>query len=49
LLEFRRRTALIDVIDLAFNHDCSCEVCTEIRKIASDLEDLFMPKTVRGR
>jgi len=43
LMEFRRRTSLIDVIDKAFSKDCDCEVCVDLRKAARDLGELFMP------
>jgi len=44
LKEFRRRTALIDVIALAYESPCECEVCKRLREIGEDLGDLFMPR-----
>jgi len=41
LVEFRKRTALIDIIELAFDIDCNCEVCVRLRKIAKDLGSLI--------
>jgi len=49
LIEFRRRTALIDVIDTAFSNSCNCEVCIKIREIANELGELFMPKSEKVR
>jgi len=44
LVEFRKRTAIIDVIDTAFSINCNCEVCLKIRGIADELGELFMPR-----
>jgi len=41
LIEFRKRTALIDIIELAFETNCNCEVCVRLRKIAKDLGSLI--------
>jgi len=43
LVDFRKRTRIIDVIDLAFDHDCECVVCKEIRALAEELGELFVP------
>jgi len=44
LVEFRKRTAIIDVIDKAFSINCDCLVCMRIREIADELGELFMPR-----
>jgi len=44
LIEFKKRTAVIDWIDTAFSINCSCDVCVKIRDQAGDLGDLFMPR-----
>jgi len=43
LEEFRRRTRIINIIERAFDNNCDCEVCRELRDIAFELADLFMP------
>jgi len=43
--EFRRRTALIEVISKAYENSCECEVCTMLRQIGNDLGNMFMPQT----
>jgi len=49
LLEFKRRTRLIEIIDLAFSNPCDCEVCTELREVAHELGDLFTTPALRVR
>jgi len=49
LVEFRKRTAIIDVIDTAFSINCDCLVCVRIRDIAGELGDLFMPQRPAAR
>jgi len=44
LIEFRKRTSIIDVIDTAFSVNCNCDVCLKIRDIADELGELFMPR-----
>jgi len=44
LVEFRKRTAIIDIIDRAFSVNCGCDVCMRIREIADELGELFMPR-----
>jgi hypothetical protein len=45
LIEFRRRTALIDAIEKAFDSNCQCEVCRKLREVAKELGELFLPQT----
>jgi len=48
--EFKRRTAIIDIIALAYTHNCDCEVCQRLREVGEELGNLFMPsgpETVR--
>jgi len=42
LVNFRKQTELIDVIDLAYSENCECNVCQRLRKVAIDLGELFM-------
>jgi len=49
LVEFRKRTAIIDVIDKAFSITCGCDVCMRIREIADELGELFMPQRPAAR
>jgi len=44
VLEYRRRTKLIDIIAGVFEHDCDCPTCIELRKIADDLGSIFFPQ-----
>jgi len=46
LVDFKKRIALIEVIELAFKNKCDCEVCKKLREIAEDLGKTFsLPKT----
>ena len=46
--EYRRKTALIDAIDLAFSENCDCGACRKLREAAPELGDLFMPGKAPG-
>ena len=43
--EFKRRTAIIDIIALAYESGCNCEVCQRLREIGEELGNLFIPQT----
>jgi len=46
LEDFKKRIALIEVIEAAFKSKCTCEVCRKLREIAEDLGKTFeLPKT----
>jgi len=50
LVEFRRRTAIIDIIDQAFEENCDCSICRQLRKVAADLEEFLVPPpSTKGR
>ena len=44
LKEFRRRVALIEIIDLAFELQCNCEVCQRLRNLAREMGEEFLPR-----
>jgi len=44
VLEYRRRTKLIDIIAGVFEHDCECKTCWELREIAGELGSIFFPQ-----
>jgi len=39
--EWRRRTRIISIIELAFEHSCDCEVCKELRDLGMEMEDMM--------
>jgi len=41
--EFKRRTAIIDIIASAYENQCSCDVCERLRDVWHELGELFMP------
>jgi len=41
LVDFKRRIALIDIIESAFEDNCDCRVCNELRLVAEDLGKIF--------
>jgi len=44
LEEYRKRTKIIEVIDMAFDEEVSDEdVRNRLKEVAEDLQDLFMP------
>lgn len=45
LAEFRRRTALIDCIEMAYTNGCECSVCARLREVGEELGQLFIPPT----
>lgn len=45
LKEFRRRVALFETIELAFEIECNCEVCQRLRNIAREMDEEFLPPT----
>jgi hypothetical protein len=47
LEEYKRKTSIIDLFNLAFDTDCNCPVCEGLRRISGDLGELFMPKDAR--
>jgi len=47
LIEFKRRTMLIDIIDMAFNADCGCIVCEKLRAAAEELGEVLAPPVTR--
>jgi len=49
LVEYRKRTSIIDVIDLAFSEACDCEVCKKLRETAKYMGELFMPSPEKRR
>jgi len=40
--EFKRRIAIIDIIALAYENQCSCDVCKRLRDVGHELGELFM-------
>jgi len=46
--EFKRRTAIIDIIALAYENECTCDVCQRLRDVGHELGELFMPSTPPG-
>jgi len=44
LRDFRRRIALIEVMELAFDLECDCEVCQRLRNIAREMGEEFLPR-----
>jgi hypothetical protein len=47
LEEFKRKTSIIDLLNMAWDTDCSCPVCAGLRATSGDLGTLFMPKEAR--
>jgi hypothetical protein len=45
--EFKRKTAIIDIIALAFDGGCDCPACQALRDTSADLGELFLPKEAR--
>ena len=43
LVEYRRRARFMDILAKAFESDCDCEVCEELRKWAMELDEEFTP------
>ena len=41
LEDFRRRMAIIDIIDKAFENGCDCEVCVRLRDLAMEMGELY--------
>ncbi len=41
IVEFKRRTAIIDIIIEAFESNCTCNVCKRLREIANELPSPF--------
>jgi len=42
--EYKKQTAIIDIIVEAVQGSCSCKVCKKLRSIAWDLGEIFFPK-----
>jgi len=48
ILDFKRRIALINLIDRSFDLDCDCEICQGLRSIAKDMGEIFkLPEVTR--
>jgi len=45
--EYKRRISLLNVIVKAYEDDCKCEVCSELRRLGKELESMF-PVPGRG-
>jgi len=43
LEEWKRRTRIINIIELAFDVDCDCEVCRAVRELGQEMEGLMPP------
>jgi len=43
LEEWKRRTRIINIIELAFETDCDCEVCEAVRELGQEMEGLMPP------
>ena len=43
LEEWKRRTRIINIIELAFETDCDCEVCRAVRQLGEEMENLMPP------
>jgi len=43
LEEWKRRTRIINIIELAFETDCDCEVCRAVRELGEEMEGLMPP------
>jgi len=40
---YRKRTAIIDAIEAAFDGSCTCDACRILRDAADELGAMFMP------
>jgi len=47
--DFKRRIALINLIDRSFDIDCGCEICDGLRSIAKDMGEIFKLPEVAGK
>ena len=45
LEEWKRRTRIINIIELAFETDCDCPVCEAVRELGQEMEGLMPPST----
>jgi len=43
LVEYKKRARVMDILALAFETDCDCEVCKELRKWAMELDEEITP------
>jgi len=43
LEEWKRRTRIINIIELAFETDCDCPVCEAVRELGEEMESLMPP------
>jgi len=43
LVEFRRRMALFDIIEMAYEDGCNCPVCEKIREFGEELGQVLGP------
>ena len=43
LEEWKRRTRIINIIELAFETDCDCPVCEAVRELGEEMEGLMPP------
>jgi len=43
LEEWKRRTRIINIIELAFDVDCDCPVCEAVRELGQEMEGLMPP------
>ena len=43
LEEWKRRTRIINIIELAFETNCDCEVCRAVRQLGEEMEGLMPP------
>jgi len=43
LEEWKRRTRIINIIELAFETDCNCPVCEAVRELGEEMEGLMPP------
>jgi len=41
LVDFKRRIALIEIIDRCFEIDCNCEICQKLREFSREMGKYF--------
>jgi len=45
LEEWRKRTRIINIMELAYETDCDCPVCKALRQLANEMEGMMPPTT----
>ena len=41
LQDWRKRTRIIDIIEKAYESNCNCEVCQDVREMGEEMGELF--------